>query len=246
MTAERPAEALETFSARARGYASESSWVSDPRLLDPLIAGLDGGAVLADVCSGTGAVGKLAIGRGIRVVAVDLSIEMLLQSSLPQKVVGSGGSLPLADRSVDRVACRQGLHYLNVEQALREFARVARLGIAIGTITMLEESDRQFWTEYFRLASPGRLVTFAPGDVARAGERVGLQVAERTVIEDRGSLLGPIQHLPEPQVREIRDSFASRDIRSRYEVQTGDDGDLSYLQRWEFTLMRLPFSNASR
>lgn len=233
MTQERPQDARETFAARAPAYGGESTWVTDESLIDPLLEGLAEGEWMADVCSGTGTVGRRAASLGLRVCALDLSLEMLHQSSIESRIVCSGSALPLKDRSVGRVVCRQGLHYLPVPAALRGFARAARDSVAIGTITMLDEGDRDFWDRYFDIASPGRLTVFAPGQVQRCGEQVGLKVDAASVIEGRGSLLGPIRHLPRSDTERLKRAFLDPGIAERYQV-VEEPGDLTYVQRWEF------------
>lgn len=235
MSAERPDDARQTFAARASSYDAESPWVGAQALIDPLFAGMNPGQTLLDVCSGTGTVGSRAESLGLNVVGYDLSFDMLRVSPLRARVVGTGSSLPFDDRSFDRVICRQGLHYLDLDRSLAEFGRVARQGVGIGTITMWDESDRPFWNQYFSQASPGRLVVFAPGDMEQLLSKAGLTVQSSIVENSRGPVLGPVRHLPEEVQASILAGFLAPTVALRHEV-VEVDGEYTYLMRWEFVI----------
>lgn len=235
MTGERIAQSLTTFSARAKSYDCESSWVRDEQLIDPLLQGIERGAIVVDVCSGTGAVGRRAAAMGADVIAVDLSLSMLSENPSSMKLRASGSQLPLRDGVASRVTCRQGLHYLDVTAAVAEFARVSSRSIALGSIVMLDRSHEDFWRAYFDIASPGRLHIFSPGDLRDLLERAGLRVDSQQTIVDRGGLLGPIRHLGDAAVAAVRRHFTSSTVAQDYGVEPADD-DLTYLQRWEFVV----------
>lgn len=233
MTPERPNHTRATFGHRAPSYDGESSWVRDQELIDPLLEGLASGAAVADVCSGTGAIAERASALGFAPVALDLSPAMLSMNRCAGRIVATGSHLPLMTSSMDRVVCRQGLHYLDIATALAEFRRVSRGSVALGSITMLDSSDLQFWTSYFNAASPGRTRVFAPGELSSLLENSGFVVTGVREVIDQGTLLGPIKHLSATTQHAIRESFLISPIRERYGVvEIG--ADLQYVQRWEF------------
>ncbi|MBN1810216.1 MAG: class I SAM-dependent methyltransferase [Anaerolineae bacterium] len=101
------------------------------RKLAPLFADEAGKCVL-DVGGGTGRLAKLLPGSARYVCLDNSSIQLhgLSRSGLrPLAVIGDAGALPLADRSIDVVACIAVAHHLappELASALREMSRVCR------------------------------------------------------------------------------------------------------------------------
>jgi demethylmenaquinone methyltransferase/2-methoxy-6-polyprenyl-1,4-benzoquinol methylase len=110
-------------------------------------AGIERGHAVLDIGAGTGDLSFAAAARGARVLAVDLSAGMLAvlarrataeQRGRIQPLVGNAESLPLPDRSVDRIVT--GFTVRNVgdlSRAFAEFHRVLRPG---GRAVILELS----------------------------------------------------------------------------------------------------------
>jgi hypothetical protein len=161
---------------------------------------------------------------------------MLFRNPVRKRVLATGSGLPFSAKSFDRSICRQGLQYLDLKKVIPELVRVSKNSIALGNITMVDERDRQFWAEYFAIASPGRMHVFAPGDLGRLLIEHGLDLSSMHVFQSRGSLYGPIRHLRPPDMNRIRALFDDQDIANRYVVSASEDGNLEYIQRWEFAV----------
>jgi len=89
------------------------------------------GAVVLDLACGTGDLAAEAARAGARAVGVDLSAGMLREARrrLPATTLvrAAGEALPLADASVDAVACGFALrNFVDLAAVLREVARVLR------------------------------------------------------------------------------------------------------------------------
>jgi ubiquinone/menaquinone biosynthesis C-methylase UbiE len=106
---------------------------------------LPSGLVLADIGCGTGSLTRELARFAKKVIAVDLSPEMIRRAKLLSKEGeisnvdfrrGDAEKLPLERQSVDAAFCVMVLHFLeNPEQAVRELCRVTRPG---GSIVLLD------------------------------------------------------------------------------------------------------------
>jgi SAM-dependent methyltransferase len=100
--------------------------------------GLPDGARVADVGAGTGKLTRALVAAGLDVVAVEPldGMRARLAAELPgvEALPGTAEALPLADASVDAVACGDCFHWFEPEPTARELARVIRPG---GTLAIL-------------------------------------------------------------------------------------------------------------
>jgi SAM-dependent methyltransferase len=150
------------------------------RLFDSL-----GPSVVLDAACGTGRHSRVLAARGHRIIGVDRSPEMLEKA---RRSVGTGefreGSLtalPLADGSVDAVVCALALvHLPDVDEAIRELARVVRPGGRLIVSDVHSFLILLGWQAQFRTAAgePGfmRLYPHLPSDYCRAYAAAGLRV----------------------------------------------------------------------
>jgi SAM-dependent methyltransferase len=100
--------------------------------------GLPAGARVADVGAGTGKLTRALLAAGLEVVAVEPFAAM--RAALPEGVealAGTAEALPLADASVDAVACGDSFHWFDGARAAPELARVIAPG---GVLALLWNS----------------------------------------------------------------------------------------------------------
>jgi ubiquinone/menaquinone biosynthesis C-methylase UbiE len=57
-------------------------------------------------------------------ILLDISESSLLRSILNERIVGDAHNLPIKKNSIDLILCRQGLHYMRINQVISEFQRV--------------------------------------------------------------------------------------------------------------------------
>ena len=109
------------------------------------------GRLAADIGAGTGFISEGLVGRGLRVIAVDQSGEILaeMKKKFPDTDAidyrrGEVESLPIDDESVDYVFANMLLHHAgNPAAAIAEMARILRPG-AVLVITDLDEHRFEF------------------------------------------------------------------------------------------------------
>ena len=148
-------------------------------MLEPLRA--DGRALrVADVGAGTGKLTRTIVETGADVVAIDPDPDMLAVLSrgvvgVPT-FVGTAERMPLPDSSVDAVLLGQAWHWVDVEAASAEAARVLRPGGVLGLVWNIRDETVRWVAELTRamhgshaeelLAGEGPRVAAPFGDLA--------------------------------------------------------------------------------
>jgi len=135
----------EQFSRVASKYRMSADH-TDVEDLDLLFYGLElaAGQRVLDVATGGGHTAAALAGRGVRVVASDLTPEMLAEARTLVGRTGAVGvaycaadaeALPFLDGVFDRLTCRIAPHHFpDVRAAVAEMARVTKAGGRIGII----------------------------------------------------------------------------------------------------------------
>jgi ubiquinone/menaquinone biosynthesis C-methylase UbiE len=140
-------------------------------------AGVQPGAVVADVGTGTGFIAEAALDAGARVIGIDNSEGMLAQVSRRfmgrpfEARRGETEMLPLADGEVDAVFANMVLHHAaNPPLAIREMARVLKRG---GTLVITDADSHEH--EWLRTEQHDRWLGFARADIERWFREADLQ-----------------------------------------------------------------------
>lgn len=178
------------FAGQAGVYDSQTEWRRDPRLLHaindltPDTAGL-----IADLGAGTGLASSLLRGRGLRLLDVDISQEMLSQIA-PRRlaVVADAESLPLQPASLDGCVMRQLLHYTDDDRTCGELARVIKRGgwLVAADVVVSDPRDLEWWYSVKRLTQPLRRRCYSVATHRSLFERHGFVVeTERTLTIER-------------------------------------------------------------
>ena len=139
------------------------------------------GVTVLDVASGGGHVARRLRELGSTVVTVDPAPGMQADTTAPAE------SLPFAGGSFDAVACRLAAHhFVDVQAAVREMARVAKRRVVICDNTFVsvqsEEADR--------LRDPSHVRNYAVAEWHSFFELAGLDVADERLME-RPLEIGP-------------------------------------------------------
>ncbi len=149
-------------------------------------AGVQAGAVAADLGAGSGFVTEALLKAGLRVVAVDQSQAMLevMQSKFAGQALttylGSAEALPLPDGSVEFAFANMYLHHVeDPARAIQEMARILKPGGKL-VITDLDSHDFTFLREEHH----DRWMGFAREEVAGWFELAGLTQVR---VENAGS-----------------------------------------------------------
>lgn len=164
--------------------------------------GLMPGSVILDLAAGTGKLTRAFVARGLNVLAVDPSSEMLaqLRTALPdlEVQVGTAEAIPLDDATVDAVTVAQAFHWFEPQPALREIHRVLRPngGLALfGNFRDVDDPVQTAWEEIVRDAKTS------------VRDREGRD--ERAEIA-RSGLFGPLEELEDRWTQHLSvDEFVS-------------------------------------
>lgn len=220
------------FSLRAPTYDRSSSWCTDTKLGELLLALARPGRQdrVLDVACGTGLVSRLFTGRVVELVGVDLTEEMAEQAvpHLDRLVVTGAEHLPFEDSTFDIVVCRQGVQFMDLPAAVEEMVRVVRPGgrVVLVNLCAYDERDREEYFEILRLRNPVRRHFFLPSDLEELLRKAGCDQTEtRSYVSvenvDVWSDNGAIEEDRREAIREVYRN-ASSDFRSLHAVREAD------------------------
>lgn len=166
---------------RARpGYPDEAvAWLAE-RL------GIGPGRDVLDLAAGTGKLTRALAPLGARLVAVEPIPEMRaeLERALPEvdACEGAAEAIPLADASVDAVACAQAFHWFRHDEALAEIHRVLRPGGGLGLVWNVRDERDPLQARISEILAPHR------------DDAVGFRRGRWREALERSPLFGPLEH----------------------------------------------------
>ena len=225
------------YRQRAGVYDNEADWNYRNRTLLELHSSIlqpEPHDTVLDVATGTGAVGEIFLDRTRLVVGLDISASMLRQGKhrLHQIVVGSSHHLPFPSKAFDLVTCRQGLHYMEPYDALREMMRVARRRVLISQIVCYEPEDADWWWEVFSIMTPDRKHIFTAGALCSWMQTAGFNDIVLELYEQSNSLRDWLKSKPDVS-KTIFTMFrnAPKEIKLRYGFRF-QPNDVFYAHQW--------------
>ena len=212
---------------------------------------LEAGAVVLDVAAGTGVLARALAPRVRRVVASDISGEMLAAGArvAPANVAferAAAEDLPYARGSFDLVVSRYSIHhFLRPEPALRQMRRVCRPGGGLLLIDIVAPGDPMCVRRYNSLErsrDASHVRTLSSGELRQAVERVGWRVREVRSREITRDVLEWLTYYP---LDPIRSGWILREFRREIDggPETGmrpflDGGKLKLIQTMDVVLAR--------
>jgi len=141
-------------------------------------AGVLPGKLVADIGAGTGFITEGLLQKGLKVIAVDQSEEMIHQMKnkfgevpMIDYRIGDAGAIPIEDGRVDYAFANMFLHHMEDPQsAIKEMARILKPG-GILVITDLNKHD----FEFLKTEQNDRWLGFRRSDVKRWFVKSGLK-----------------------------------------------------------------------
>ena len=128
-------------------------------------------ALVLDIATGTGKVAQVFHGNVQNVVGMDICPSMASQALmfLDHMVLTPAEKLSFKDGVFDACVCRQGLQFMDLNQALAEVLRVLKPGgrLVLCHLTAYGETDKDEAFAIQRLRNPARKNFFLPDDFPR-------------------------------------------------------------------------------
>ena len=161
------------FIKRAGVYDCSSQWVKDPVLIDKIKRLSDAGPddYVLDLAVGTGKIAEAFRGQVRCVVGVDTCWQMAMQAMgrADRIVLARAERLPFKDGMFDICVCRQGLQFMDLDQALLAIHRVLKPGgrVVLCHLTSHGTKDREESFLVQQLRNPARKNFFLPQDFER-------------------------------------------------------------------------------
>lgn len=237
MTDETRLSVQSQFGRQARKYAASGVHRDSDGLAALLrLAAPSAGECALDVATGTGFTALALAPRCRRVVALDLTPQMVEQAQRLQRergvvnvlfCLGDAEALPFRDGAFDIVTCRVAAHhFLDLRRALDEMARVTRSGgrvVVDDTCAPESPMMADVMNAWEKRRDPSHVANQPPSRLHKMLEDSGLRVKEtrRTRIplefDDWVRLAG----VPAPEVKTLRRDFmqASPAAREAFRIQ---------------------------
>lgn len=209
------AKIKDQFKARAGSFEFSARWVKDKGLLGihQELAGTLKDSFVLEVCCGTGIVGKSLFCQGAKITGLDISLPMLekAKEKLQFCVNGNAQQLPFLDGIFDIVVCRQALHFLDTEHAVKEMFRVLKRSgkIIISQIVPFGRQDAD-WLHKIHCKKQPLLKNFLRKQnlkgLLRAAGCSGIVLREHTIEESIDDWLKDT-YFSKKKINEIKEMF---------------------------------------
>lgn len=141
-----------------------------------------------DVAAGTGSFSEL-VARSLTessFIIVDVSHRSLVDSAFDLRIQANADYLPIKDRSIDLLLCRQGLHYVNIVKTTSEFYRVLESN---GLLILCNEwwlfgdenqEELDYLSDFVALRNKPKHNLLSRQEIIKAIEFAGFQILQRS------------------------------------------------------------------
>ncbi|MDD5560814.1 MAG: class I SAM-dependent methyltransferase [Candidatus Omnitrophica bacterium] len=191
----------EQFSVRCPKFDISANWITDNALIcaHADLAGKPKGEAL-ELCCGTGQVGCALKTKGWAVKGLDICDSMVEVSSRYFPVLqGRVEKIPFETSRFPLVVCRQAFHFLNIQEALREIARVlAPRGVFVLSLTVPFSGEDSKWLyEIHRIKQPLLKKFYTTQDLIRALKEAKFSIIKIKNLKVRESVTRWMKYAPE-------------------------------------------------
>ena len=193
------------FGLQAPGFERHVRAFENDRILTWILGHLElqPHLVVLDVAAGTGLLGRALASYVQRVVALDVTPEMLAHGRQQAEAEGINNisfeegdatRLPYPDNSFDLVACRIGMHhFLQPQVQAQEMVRVCRAGGQVAIVDIVSSPDAEVAASHNRLErlrDPSHTRALSATELRRITEECGLKIVRAGETEAQQNLQG--------------------------------------------------------
>ncbi|MFN2587643.1 MAG: class I SAM-dependent methyltransferase [Actinomycetota bacterium] len=181
--------------ARAAGHFVDRTQGRFDHMDVAAFSGVQPGDTVVEVGAGTGNFLALFRDAAARLIAVDLTPEMLVQARRHDAlhlVAGDGRRLPLRSGSADLVTSAQALHHVHdPATVVKEMRRVARAGgrvLIVDQVATERYEEALMMTELERARDPSHAMSRPPSAYRMIAGAAGLEILDEKVVESEQRL----------------------------------------------------------
>lgn len=236
------------FSARCAEFDISANWITDNALIRAHtdLAGEPNGEAL-ELCCGTGRVGRALKAVGWQVKGLDICSDMVEASSKYFTVLrGRAEKIPFESNRFALVTCRQAFHFLNIQEVLREIARVlVPQGVFVLSLTVpFSEKDSRWLYEIHRIKQPLLKKFYTVKDLMRALKKARFSIIEIRNLRVRESVTRWMKYAPE-LTQETREKviaavrYAPEPYKNLHNVEVSGK---EVFEDWNWVVLKTAFS----
>ena len=235
---------LRQFGLRAPTFERSARWITDAKLAAAHVAAAGKPGKGIAICCGTGVVGKLLTEAGWDMLGVDITPEMVQESSKHfPAIVANAENIPVAAGSFDLAIMRQAYFLLgNGPKVLQEIRRVLKPGglFVLSQTVPFSEVDTPWLRKVHETKQKEMVRFFTAQDLEDELKQNGFEVQGKDFVSVRESVSQWMNNAPEmePERRKAVCDLVVNSPTEYQELRNVEVTDGEIIENWNWVIFR--------